>query len=183
MSDQCRFFLRRNIAIAIGEARKRRLFKQGQWGLCSHSALSNLEQKENINDHQNQPRGQTKRWKTITPLRRWCGQPGSNRHRIAPGRLVVWQFDRLARSLRHLLETIEKLESQEMKFHSLTEAIDTWTSRRQADPSVLGRLPSLNLRSSASGQRRRLETARLRGEGDDKENSSLASLPWLPACN
>ncbi|AIK96625.1 recombinase [Candidatus Paracaedibacter acanthamoebae] len=42
--------------------------------------------------------------------------------------LVVWKLDRLARSLKQLIETVEKLESQEIGFQSLTEAINTTTS-------------------------------------------------------
>lgn len=39
--------------------------------------------------------------------------------------LVVWKLDRLARSLKQLIETVEALEQQQMGFRSLTEAIDT----------------------------------------------------------
>ena len=42
--------------------------------------------------------------------------------------LIVWKLDRLARSLKQLIETVEKLEKQEMGFRSLTEAVDTTTS-------------------------------------------------------
>ncbi len=42
--------------------------------------------------------------------------------------LVVWKLDRLARSLKQLIETIEGLEQREIGFRSLTEAIDTTTS-------------------------------------------------------
>lgn len=42
--------------------------------------------------------------------------------------LVVWKMDRLARSLKHLLDTIEHLETSMMGFRSLTESIDTTTS-------------------------------------------------------
>jgi len=41
--------------------------------------------------------------------------------------LMVWKFDRLARSLKQLIETIENLEAQKIGFKSLTEAIDTTT--------------------------------------------------------
>jgi DNA invertase Pin-like site-specific DNA recombinase len=42
--------------------------------------------------------------------------------------LVVWKLDRLAQSLRQLIETVEALEARRIGFHSLTEAIDTTTA-------------------------------------------------------
>ncbi len=39
--------------------------------------------------------------------------------------LVVWKLDRLARSLRQLIDTVEMLEQRSIGFRSLTEAIDT----------------------------------------------------------
>ncbi len=41
--------------------------------------------------------------------------------------LVVWKLDRLARSLKQLIETIEQLNERDIDFRSLTEAIDTAT--------------------------------------------------------
>src|SRR3954447_24757731 len=41
--------------------------------------------------------------------------------------LVVWRLDRLARSLRRLIETVEDLERRGIGFVSITEAIDTST--------------------------------------------------------
>ena len=41
--------------------------------------------------------------------------------------LVVWKLDRLARSLKQLIETVEHLETQRIGFRSLTENIDTTT--------------------------------------------------------
>ncbi len=43
--------------------------------------------------------------------------------------LVVWKLDRLARSVKQLIETVEKLRSRDIGFRSLTEAIDTTTAR------------------------------------------------------
>jgi DNA invertase Pin-like site-specific DNA recombinase len=39
--------------------------------------------------------------------------------------LVIWKLDRLARSLKQLLETVETLEQQGVGLLSLTESIDT----------------------------------------------------------
>ena len=48
--------------------------------------------------------------------------------RMRPGdTLVVWKLDRLARSLRQLIETVDELEKRKIGFRSLTEAIDTNT--------------------------------------------------------
>jgi DNA invertase Pin-like site-specific DNA recombinase len=42
--------------------------------------------------------------------------------------LVVWRLDRLARSLKQLIETVEELDGRGIGLRSLTEAIDTTTS-------------------------------------------------------
>jgi DNA invertase Pin-like site-specific DNA recombinase len=42
--------------------------------------------------------------------------------------LVVWKLDRLARSLKQLIETVEKFETQNIGLLSLTESINTTTS-------------------------------------------------------
>ena len=40
-------------------------------------------------------------------------------------KLVVWKLDRLARSMRQLIETVENLAAQGIEFQSITESIDT----------------------------------------------------------
>lgn len=42
--------------------------------------------------------------------------------------LVVWKLDRLARSLKQLIETVEELGSRGVGLRSLTESIDTGTT-------------------------------------------------------
>lgn len=45
---------------------------------------------------------------------------------LSPGDiLVVWRLDRLGRSLKHLIDTVEKLKTRNIGFNSLTESIDT----------------------------------------------------------
>ena len=39
--------------------------------------------------------------------------------------LVVWKLDRLARSMKQLIETVDTLKAEGVGFRSLTEAIDT----------------------------------------------------------
>jgi DNA invertase Pin-like site-specific DNA recombinase len=41
--------------------------------------------------------------------------------------LVVWKLDRLARSMRQLIETVEDLQTRGIELRSLTESIDTAT--------------------------------------------------------
>jgi DNA invertase Pin-like site-specific DNA recombinase len=41
--------------------------------------------------------------------------------------LVVWKLDRLARSMRQLIETVEDLHARGIELRSLTESIDTAT--------------------------------------------------------
>jgi DNA invertase Pin-like site-specific DNA recombinase len=43
--------------------------------------------------------------------------------------LVVWKLDRLARSLKQLIETVEKLRGRGIGFRSLTESLDTTTAQ------------------------------------------------------
>ncbi|HKK22747.1 MAG TPA: recombinase family protein [Pseudohaliea sp.] len=48
---------------------------------------------------------------------------------LRPGdTLAVWKLDRLARSLKQLIETVEALGARDIGFRSLTEAIDTNTA-------------------------------------------------------
>jgi DNA invertase Pin-like site-specific DNA recombinase len=43
--------------------------------------------------------------------------------------LIVWKLDRLARSMKQLIETVETLRLRGIGFRSLTEALDTTTRR------------------------------------------------------
>jgi len=43
--------------------------------------------------------------------------------------LIVWKLDRLARSMKQLIETVEQLRVRGIGFRSLTEALDTTTAQ------------------------------------------------------
>jgi DNA invertase Pin-like site-specific DNA recombinase len=54
--------------------------------------------------------------------------------------LVVWKLDRLGRSLPHLIETVNALETRRVSFRSLTEAIDTTTAGGRLTFHIFGAL-------------------------------------------
>jgi DNA invertase Pin-like site-specific DNA recombinase len=62
---------------------------------------------------------------------------------LQPGdTLAVWKLDRLGRSTRHLLETVEGLRTRGVRFTSITEAIDTETATGVLLLTVLGAIAS-----------------------------------------
>ena len=52
--------------------------------------------------------------------------------------VVVWKLDRLSRSLKELLLTLEKIEEAQADFQSLTEAIDTTTPGGRLMMQIVG---------------------------------------------
>jgi DNA invertase Pin-like site-specific DNA recombinase len=58
--------------------------------------------------------------------------------------LVVWRLDRLGRSLKHLIETVNWLEERGVGLQSLQESIDTTTSGGKRVSTSLGRWLSLS---------------------------------------
>lgn len=61
-------------------------------------------------------------------------------HLRAGDTLVVWRLDRLARSLRNLLELVESLSQKGIHLRSLTESIDTGSASGRLVLSVFGAL-------------------------------------------
>ncbi len=57
--------------------------------------------------------------------------------------LIVWKLDRLGRSLRDLITMLDDLKQGGVKFHSLTEAIDTTTPTGRAMWQMIGVLAEL----------------------------------------
>ena len=77
--------------------------------------------------------------------------------------LVVWKLDRLARSLKQLIETVEALEARHIGFRSLTEAIDTTTPGGRLVFQLFGALAEFERGVIHERTRAGLDAARARG--------------------
>jgi hypothetical protein len=73
--------------------------------------------------------------------------------------VVVWRFDRFARSTSHLLRALEEFNTLRIDFVSVTEAIDTRTSAGKMVFTVLGAVAELE----RSNPRRVIVLAQFRG--------------------
>jgi len=77
--------------------------------------------------------------------------------------LVVWRLDRLARSMKQLIETVEGLEEREIGFRSVTEAIDTTTAGGKLIFHVFGALAEFERSIIRERTRAGLDAAKARG--------------------
>jgi DNA invertase Pin-like site-specific DNA recombinase len=77
--------------------------------------------------------------------------------------LVVWRLDRLGRSLKHLIETITKLNNRKIGFKSITEAIDTTTSGGKLIFHIFGALAEFERDIIRERTQAGLNAARARG--------------------
>ncbi|MVF24246.1 recombinase family protein [Methylocaldum sp. BRCS4] len=77
--------------------------------------------------------------------------------------LVVWKLDRLARSMRQLIETVDDLETRKIGFKSLTEEIDTTTASGRLVFHIFGALATFERSLIQERTRAGLEAARARG--------------------
>lgn len=77
--------------------------------------------------------------------------------------LVVWKLDRLARSLKQLIETVEELEKRGIGFVSLTESIDTTTPGGRLIFHVFGALAEFERELIRERTNAGLKSAKARG--------------------
>ena len=77
--------------------------------------------------------------------------------------LVVWKLDRLGRSLKHLIETINLLHEKKVGFVSLQESIDTTTSGGKLIFHVFGALAEFERELIRERTNAGLASARIRG--------------------
>lgn len=77
--------------------------------------------------------------------------------------LVVWKLDRLARSLKQLIETVESLEERGVGFRSLTETIDTTSAGGRLVFTIFAGLAEFERSIIKERTRAGLDAARARG--------------------
>ncbi len=77
--------------------------------------------------------------------------------------LVVWKLDRLARSLKQLIETVEELGGRGIGLKSLTESIDTTTSGGKLIFHIFAALAEFERGVIRERTKAGLEAARARG--------------------
>ena len=77
--------------------------------------------------------------------------------------VVVWRLDRLARSLKHLIELSEEIERRGVALRSLTEAIDTSTPSGRFMFHILGALGTMEREIIVERTRAGLAAAAARG--------------------
>ena len=76
--------------------------------------------------------------------------------RAANDTLIVWKLDRLARSMKQLIETVETLLVRSIGFRSLTEALDTTTAKGGSFFTYLARWRNSSAAQSESVPKRAL---------------------------
>ncbi len=77
--------------------------------------------------------------------------------------LVVWKLDRLARSLKQLIETVEAIGERRIEFRSLTEQLDTTTAADKLTFHIFGALAEFERSLIRERTLAGLSAARLRG--------------------
>lgn len=83
---------------------------------------------------------------------------------VRPGdTVVVWRLDRLGRSLRHLIDTVNALADRQVGFRSLVENIDTTTSGGKLVFHIFGALAEFERELISERTNAGLSAARARG--------------------
>jgi len=95
--------------------------------------------------------------------------------------VVVWKFDRFARSVSHLLRALETFKALGIAFVSLTEQLDTTTPTGKMVFTVLGAVAELERSLIAERVRAGLRNARAKGKrlGRPRVMVDSAAITWL----
>jgi DNA invertase Pin-like site-specific DNA recombinase len=85
--------------------------------------------------------------------------------------LVVWRLDRLGRSLRHLLETVARLQERGIRFRSLIQSIDTTSGGGKLIFHMFGALAEFERELVRERTRAGLDAARASGRKGGRPRS------------
>lgn len=94
-------------------------------------------------------------------------------HRRRFDALVVWKFDRFARSVSHLLRALETFQALGIEFVSLTEGVDTSTPAGKMVFTVLGAVAELERSLICERVRAGLRNARAKGKKLGRPKAAL----------
>jgi len=102
-------------------------------------------------------------------------------HRRRFDAVVVWKFDRFARSVSHLLRALENFQALGIEFVSLSENVDTTTPTGKMVFTVLGAVAELERSLIAERVRAGLRNARANGKrlGRPRVSVDLARIAGL----
>jgi DNA invertase Pin-like site-specific DNA recombinase len=89
-------------------------------------------------------------------------------------RVIVWRFDRFARSVSHLLRALEEFKALGIDFVSLTESIDTGTPMGKMVFTVLGAVAELERSLIMDRVRAGQRAAKARGKHIGRTNGFTA---------
>ena len=97
--------------------------------------------------------------------------------------VVVWRFDRFARSVSHLLRALETFNSLGVQFVSLSEAVDTSTPMGKMVFTVLGAVAELERNLIVERVRAGLRHARAKGKrlGRPKKSADSTQIRSMRA--
>lgn len=89
--------------------------------------------------------------------------------------IVVWKLDRLGRSLKHLISTVNELSDREVGFESLEEKLDTTTASGKLLFHIFGALAEFERELIRERTNAGLKAARARGRNGGRPKSLSAS--------
>jgi DNA invertase Pin-like site-specific DNA recombinase len=103
-------------------------------------------------------------------------------HRRRFDAVVVWKFDRFARSVSHLLRALETFKAQGIEFVSFSEQLDTSTPAGKLVFTVLGAVAELERSLIVERVKAGLHNARSKGKKLGPAPACTRTFTGLPRC-
>jgi DNA invertase Pin-like site-specific DNA recombinase len=91
-------------------------------------------------------------------------------------RVIVWRFDRFARSVSHLLRALEEFQTLHVDFISLTEAVDTSSAMGRMVFTILGAVAELERALIVERVRAGQRAAKARGKHIGRRSTITAEI-------